>query len=488
MAASEGKKRPVLSLTKYDRILVLLFLITLPLSNPWVRGDGVGYYAMARSLLIEHHLDFSKDWLAANTSFRMGHLAADGSIDPTNYTATGHLKNHFSVGPAILWSPFLIVTHVGVLFYDSLGGHVAPDGFSKPYIIVMALATALYGFLALWISFRLAREYMPERWAFLATLGVWFASSLPVYMYFNPSWSHAHSAFTVALFVWYWNRTRAGRSTKQWVILGALGGLMMNVYYVNALVLLFPLIETLCCIPEGAPRAGNSHQRSGSFSTIASSAIVVSGAFLPTLITKKIIYGGYLNFGYTERWDWASPALLKVSFSSEHGLFSWTPIIILAVAGLFLFQKHDRTLAFSSIAVFAVYLYTIGCYEDWAGLSSFGSRFFISLTCLFILGLAAVFQALERAWTQRRAAVLASVMTVAFVAWNLGMMFQWGTHLIPARGPISFREAAYNQVAVVPGDAVRTLKSYFTRRGKLMEHIEQEDVKQLKSQQHGGTQ
>ena len=80
MAASEGKKRPVLSLTKYDRILVLLFLITLPLSNPWVRGDGVGYYAMARSLLIEHHLDFSKDWLAANTSFRMGHLAADGSI------------------------------------------------------------------------------------------------------------------------------------------------------------------------------------------------------------------------------------------------------------------------------------------------------------------------------------------------------------------------------------------------------------------------
>ena len=351
----------------------------------------------------------------------------------------------------------------------------------------MALATALYGFLALWISFRLAREYMPERWAFLATLGVWFASSLPVYMYFNPSWSHAHSAFTVALFVWYWNRTRAGRSTKQWVILGALGGLMMNVYYVNALVLLFPLIETLAAFRK-ALRAPESASAVRLFLHNCLFAIVVSGAFLPTLITKKIIYGGYLNFGYTERWDWASPALLKVSFSSEHGLFSWTPIIILAVAGLFLFQKHDRTLAFSSIAVFAVYLYTIGCYEDWAGLSSFGSRFFISLTCLFILGLAAVFQALERAWTQRRAAVLASVMTVAFVAWNLGMMFQWGTHLIPARGPISFREAAYNQVAVVPGDAVRTLKSYFTRRGKLMEHIEQEDVKQLKSQQHGGTQ
>ena len=58
-------------------------------------------------------------------------------------------------------------------------------------------------------------------------------------------------------------------------------------------------------------------------------------AFLPTFITKKIIFGSYLNFGYTEHWFWNSPALLKVSFSSEHGLFSWTPIIILAVIGLF---------------------------------------------------------------------------------------------------------------------------------------------------------
>ena len=486
MAASQGKKGPLFGLTKYDRIVVLLFLLTLPLSNPWVRGDGVGYYAMARSLLIEHRLDFSKDWLAANTSFRMGHLDPDGSIDRLDYTATGHLKNHFSVGPAILWSPFLIATHGGVLLYDKLGGHVAADGFSKPYIIVMALATALYGFLALWISFRLARHYMPERWAFLATLGIWFASSLPVYMYFNPSWSHAHSAFTVALFVWYWHRTRGARTTKQWLILGALGGLMMNVYYVNAMVLLLPLFETLLAFWEDRRTPENGRVFRLLLDNILFTAVVFV-AFLPTFVTKKIIYGGYLNFGYNEHWDWKSPALLKVAFSSEHGLFSWTPIIILAVAGLFLFRKYDRRLAFSSIGVFAAYIYTIGCYENWTGLSSFGSRFFVSLTCLFILGLAAVFDALEHAWTQRRAAIIASVATGAFIVWNLGLMFQWGTHLIPARGPISFRDAAYNQVAVVPRDAARTLKSYFTRRGKLMDRIEQEDIKQLKSQQHGGT-
>lgn len=486
MDVGREKKGRVLTLTKYERILVLLFLFTLPLCNPWVRGDGVGYYAFARSLLVEHRLDFTKDWLQANTSFRIGHVDPDGQIAKASYTSTGRLGNHFSVGPAILWSPFLIVTHVCVLLYDSLGGHVVADGFSRPYTISMAFATALFGFLAIWISFRIARAYVSERWAFLAALGIWFASSLPVYMYFNPSWSHAHSAFTVALFVWFWNRTRVARSIQQWVILGALGGLMMNVYYVNALVLLFPLLETLTGFWK-ARRAPEASHVVRLFLNNLFFAFVVLIVFVPTLITKKIIYGNFLNFGYTEHWDWKSPALLRVAFSSEHGLFSWTPIIILAVIGLFFLRRHDRLLATCSITVFAAYIYTIGCYENWAGLSSYGSRFFVSLTSLFILGLAASFDFLGRAWSQRRAAVITPAVTAVFILWNLGMIFQWGTHLIPPRGPISFREAAYNQVAVVPKDAAQTLKAYFMRRKLLMDHIEQQDVHQLKQQQSGNT-
>ena len=65
-------------------------------------------------------------------------------------------------------------------------------------------------------------------------------------------------------------------------------------------------------------------------------------------------------------------------------------------------------------------------------------------------------------------------------------MFQWGIHLIPARGPISWRDAAYNQVAVVPIRATRTLANYLTQRRQLMRQIEEEDVKHLKSQSDGG--
>jgi hypothetical protein len=470
------------TLTKYEVLLALMFLLTLPLSNPWVRGDGVGYYAFARSMLIEHRLDFTKDWLAANTSFRMGRTDAEGNIAPGEYTVTGHLDNHFSVGPAILWFPFLVVAHASVLLYDHLGGQVPADGFSKPYRVAMAVGTALYGFLALLFSFVLARRFVPEGWAFLATLGIWFASSLPVYMYFNPSWSHAQSAFVVALFLWYWIRTRPARTWAQWIVLGAIGGLMMDVYYVSVVLLLVPLLESLGRYWK-ASRGTPEEPTVSLFLKNAVFAATLFALFVPTLISKKIIYGSYLNFGYRERWFWRSPAFFKVSFSADHGLFSWTPILILAVAGIFILRRRERTVAWYLIALFVAYLYTIGCYQNWDGVSSFGNRFFVPLTSVFVLGLAAFFDGLERAWTERRALIVSVSATAIFILWNMGLIFQWGTHLIPARGPISWRDAAYNEFVVVPADASQAFKDYLTHRSQMMNRIEQEDVNRLKT--HG---
>jgi hypothetical protein len=129
-----------------------------------------------------------------------------------------------------------------------------------------------------------------------------------------------------------------------------------------------------------------------------------------------------------------------------------------------------------------VYLYAIGCYENWAGISSFGNRFFVSLTPLFVLGLASFFGWIASRWREHQATAFAWSVTALFVLWNMGLIFQWGTHLMPARGPVSWREVAYNQVAVVPAQSLRTVKAYLTRRGRLMEHLEQQDMQQLKEQ------
>ncbi len=474
-------------LTRSDWILLALFLLTLPLVNPWIRGDGVGYYAMARAPLVQHNLDFRPDWYSANPSFRLNKIDANNELYPGEYTDTGHVNNHFSVGPAILWSPFLLPVHVAVKIARHFGSQISDDGFGAPYRFAIALATALYGFLGLWLSYRIARKYVADHWAFLATLAVWFASSLPVYMYFNPSWSHAHSAFAVALFLWYWDLTRPNRTWGQWVLLGFLGALMLNVYYVSAALLVVPLLESIGRYLRSI-EFRQWQQFARLFAQNFTFAVCIVVGFFPTLITKKIIYGGFLDFGYKEQWFWNSPAILKVGFSSEHGLFSWTPVLLLAVIGLFFLSRIDRALASYLFVVFALYLYIIGCYESWAGISSFGNRFFVSLTPIFILGLSALFDAMARAWNERSATVLARCSTAALILWNLGLIFQWGTHLIPARGPISWREAAYNQVAVVPEQVSLSVYRYMTQRKSMMNRIEQEDVGHIKSAEPGGQQ
>ncbi len=473
-------------LSKYQIALILIFVLTLPLMNPWVRGDGVGYYAFVRSLLIEHTLVFRQDWLHANISFRMNRVDSQGRIKADQYTSTGQLNNHFSIGPAILWTPFLIVAHAGVLAADHLGAHIPADGFSRPYLVAMSFATALYGFLAIVISFALARRYVPERWAFVACVGIWFGSSLPVYMYFDPSWSHAQSAFTVALFVWYWLRTRGARSLPQWALLGALGGLMMDVYYINTAVLLFAMIESLAGY-WAALKSGERGDLVSLFYGNVLFSVALLAAFSPTLIAKKLIFGGFFSFGYTEHWFWDSPAFFKVCVSADHGLFSWTPILVFAVIGLFYLGRLDRIFGTYSLVVFAVYLYAIGCYQDWNGISSFGSRFFVALTPLFTIGLAALFDWTACAWQLRRAAAFLPAAVGLLVLWNLGLIFQWGMHLIPPRGPVSWRQAAYNQVRVVPVEAASEMTAYFTRRSNLMQHIEQTDVHELKTQQRQTT-
>src|SRR5947207_12029309 len=233
------KASPARPWRKSEWLLLLLWIFSLPLLNPILDGDSFGYYAYARALLIQHNLRFEEDWRHANLYFSQARTLPNGQLNQNEYTESGYVANLFTIGPAILWSPFLLAAHSFVLVANALGAHIAANGFSTPYLLAMALGTATYGFLGLFFSYLLARRYIEERWALLSTVAIWGGSSLLVYMYFNPAWSHAHSAFAVAFFLWYWDRTRDCRTTFQWILLGLLAGLMVDVYFLIGVFLFF---------------------------------------------------------------------------------------------------------------------------------------------------------------------------------------------------------------------------------------------------------
>jgi hypothetical protein len=303
-------------------------------------------------------------------------------------------------------------------------------------------------------------------------------------MYFNPSWSHALSAFTVSLFLWYWDRTQLRRRAGQWVILGLLAGLMGNVYYPNIFLLMFPTVELIYLLRADWTDSAQTRTplpRLILNGVLFAAALIV--ALLPTFITRQIIYGSPFATGYPgmRTWHWTSPALLQVLFSSDHGMFSWTPILMLAAIGLFLLSNRNVLLGIGSVLTFLSFYFFIASYPDWDGLSSFGNRFFVSLTPIFILGLCALLNGFGD-WIGKpsRAELSAALVIGLFSVWNMGFIFQWGTHMVPARGRISWSEMAENQFVAVPSKLTRSVSRYFLNRKDMMQNIEQEDIEQQK--------
>jgi hypothetical protein len=182
-------------------------------------------------------------------------------------------------------------------------------------------------------------------------------------------------------------------------------------------------------------------------------------------------------------WNWASPVWLSVLFSANHGLLSWTPVLIPALLGLFGAYKKDALFGAGLLLSVLLFGYFISSYPDWDGLSSFGNRFFISLTPVFVIGLAATLDLFARWWNRPGSDVaFAAGMLALLTVWNAGFIFQWGTQMIPTRGAISWKQMAHNQFATVPTRISNDLQHYLFRRDSIMRRIEVQDLERRQSE------
>jgi len=449
------------SVSNYQKALFLLFVLSLPFLDPFVAGDGVGFYAYVRSPLIDHNFSFSSDW--ENPKKELQELFLVDHFVENPITKTGHLPNYYPVGPAMLWSPFLIVSHLAVLASIRMGAHIPADGHSWPYMIAMAGATALYGFAGLCLSFAVARRLVSERWAFWATLGIWLATPLTVFMYLCPSWPHTHSVFVNSLFLWYWLRTRGTRTPRQWLLLGLLSGLIVEVHYPNVVFLIAPAYEVVASYIEAwRERFQDTHALLASLKQHSLWAAGFLVALLPTFITRQIVFGNPFSVGAYSLWNWKAPAFGPVLFSSDHGVLVFAPILVLALAGLVYLCTQEPALGAICVSITVAFYCVIAFYPWWGGVYGPGNRYFLSLTPLFILGLTYLFGAAERLWRNQRAATLRLVpLTLVFVVWNLGLIYQWKTHLMPWYTKVYWEEILYNQFRVVPGQALHSLSEKF---------------------------
>ncbi|MFO7975106.1 MAG: glycosyltransferase family 39 protein [Candidatus Hydrogenedentota bacterium] len=363
--------------------------------------DPVAYYAWMRSLAFDGDLDFENEY---RTLVPKEALAEGSPVDPDGArTATGRVPNVFSIGPGLLWAPFVAMGHLAA----KMSGLPA-DGFSQPYHTAVFLANIVYGTLGALLVFGALRAWWGRRISTLAAIGAWACSPALYYTFAQEAMSHACSFFTMALFLCAWLHLRKRETWWGWTLIGAALGLAALVRWQNATFAVIPAIDLLW---------KTDRRKIGRLAVCAAATVLV---FSPQMAGWHVLYGSPVTLPQGQGFmTWLRPAILHVLFSAQEGLFTWTPLMAAGVIGLFLWPKTEKKAYVAMVVAVLIQVYISACAGE-AGWS-FGMRRLVNCTPFFGIGLATL---LSRFMTGKPA--WAAFILAACTAWNALFAMQYG--------------------------------------------------------------
>ena len=493
-------------------MLALLFLVSLPaVTARLYSSDEVQYFSYLRSLYFDRDVSFENEY----RYFYDRNIAQSAGFHETfleRETAAGRRVNYATMGAAILWLPFYAAAD---LWTRITGGYEA-NGFTRPYVAAVAYGSAVYGFLAVLLAARAAgiighrrhtghsgnteeapgTEETQGRTGFsplaIAAAAIWVGTPLLFYMYVAPPFSHACSAFAVALFVNVWLHVRQRWSARGAFALGLCAALLAMVREQDVFLALGPLVDfgfagwraatgqASACGPSERPEGSAAERRprarargGGAPRALINAAVAgVLGTLLgyaPQLLAYNALNGYPGPAEHVQRkMYWYAPHGLEVLLSPSHGFFFWTPLAILALVGLFFIR--ERIMAVCLGMMVASQVYVAGSVDSWTVAGAFGQRRFVCLTVVLVIGLAAV---LARAGRGRAAAL---ALTAVLVWWNVALMAQFATRLMD-RQRLEPARNAYHAFVTLPLAAPSLVHRYLTDRASFYDARPAQDAR-----------
>lgn len=438
--------------------LVCLFVLSLPLVTTRIyASDEVESFAWVRSWVFDRDVNFENEY---------EHFYDSKQVQTASFHETflereneaGRRLNFMPIGTAILWLPFYGAGHLAAIATGA-----PADGYSAPYVAAVAYGSAIYGFLAVILSLGIARRLVGQGVA--ASVAIWIGTPLVFYMYVAPPMSHACSAFAVSLFLWTWLHVRERWNIRGVVLLGVTGALMAMVREQDVFFLAAPAIDFVRWV---ATRP--AFQRQAAVAATGAGSFLL--AYSPQLLAYNALNGHPGPTTYvTRKMTWTAPHSLQVLFSPEHGLFAWTPLALVAMAGLVLLAlgrvpmaaRESRWIAWLLLVTFVLQVYVNGSVESWTVAGSFGQRRFVAITPLLVAGLASLNAAWSSVMRQRWLQAVAIVLLAAGIWWNVGLMIQFGLNRMD-RQRLTLRENMWTTFVVLPADVPSILWRYLTNR------------------------
>ena len=219
-----------------------------------IAGDGLGYYAWLRSLLIDGDWSFDNEFDEHNPY-------GESVPAPEARTELGRRSNPFSVGPACVWSLTVVPGHLLVRALQGYGLPWAADGYSLPYQLLVGGTSLFFSLVGLLLLYGVCRQYAQPVQAALAAALLTLGTTIVYYGAVEVSMGHGLGTAALAALVYYWLKSYGSERPGRWLVVGGLVGLAALLRWQLAAFALLPIGE--CSGPVDGPRGVPSGAASG---------------------------------------------------------------------------------------------------------------------------------------------------------------------------------------------------------------------------------
>lgn len=387
----------ILALVIPVAMLIGIAIFATSLNNGWneiISSDGRGYY----HYFLEYFITDENRQPEREQSYLSEH--------------NGQSYTKYSIGTSILLSPFFGLAYgIATITGDEL------TGYSTPFQLFVRLGSLCYLILGGFMLFRLLLTYhIKEQVAYFTVLAFLFGTNLLYYGVLLSALSHVYSFTTI---------TAWALCIRTYFKTGQLKYFLWAAIAFGTVVLLRPFnILVVLAIPLltfDLPTLGTSALRVVRRPWI----IIVAGLIFCSMISIQLLVwydqtGQWILYGYAnEGFYFTQPKIVEVLFSFNKGLFIYTPLLLVAMVGIWpLYRKH-RMLSVSFIAFFLVITYFISSWWCWNYASHFGLRPYIDFYAFLAIPLAAVLSIRRKVFLY-----LLALVVLSLIALNLIQSYQ----------------------------------------------------------------
>lgn len=392
-----------------------LFIYGTDRADEPIRSDGFSYYVYLPAWLIFH-----------DPSLRAVSRDCCGGEFP-QYTAiirwprTRRWVNAHPIGVAILQAPFFIAAHLLTRWTN-----LSPDGFSFYYQHGAGLSGLFWMVAGLAVLRLLLRRQFTESVTAAALGALLFGTNLFHYGTYDSSYSHVYSFFLLSTFMLLTERWHRSPTRKFSLLLGIVAGLIVLTRHTNAILLVVFPLYVIGAAPTMSLGLRRLREQWREVASVCAAAAVLIAPQLAMYYqaTGQVLVNSYGSLGF----NFLEPRIYGVLFSVQKGLFFWSPLLLLGVAGLVTSQGMTRVFALPAVVILAVNTYLIASWWDWQFGASYGHRGFVDSLPLFALGVATIFERVASA--PRMRLVLATIVSAA-VSLSAFQMLQYWNGVMP---------------------------------------------------------